>query len=331
MNLRTLHILILLAVLSGCDTNNRLKDSTDALGSVRSESVRGPVTLIVEITPDVVRLSDEPTLTVTIKSEPGVEIKKPPFGKSVGEFLIRNFHEPPPTTDGKSNVTQQVYTLEPTRAGTLTIAPIGVRFQDDRTAGDGDEHIVESEAVQVEVHTIVGNSAPSLTDLKPSIGPRQLPSAGPPGWLWMAGGLVAAVISTALIWWRQRQQRTVKEPPLTPRQLAQLELDRIISRRLSETDVKEFYIELTGVVRRYIERSTGVRAPEQTTEEFLREIVTNSVFTDDEQYRFQQFLESADLVKFAGHRPVRDDMDASISRAREFTQQGSCQPEETAE
>jgi len=298
---------------------------------VRSDSVRGPVTLIVEISPDVVRLSDEPTLTVTIKSEPGVEIIKPPFGESVGEFLVRNFHEPLPTTDGKANVTRQVYTLEPTRAGTLTIAPIAVRFQDNRTDGDGEEHVVESEALQVEVHTIVGESAPSLADLKPSIGPIQLPSTSPPTWLWMATGLVAA-ISAALIWWRrQRRRRTSKELLLTPQQLARLELDRIISRRLSETDVKEFYVELTGVVRVYIERSTGIRAPEQTTEEFLREIVTNSVFTDDEQRRLQQFLESADLVKFAGHRPAREDIDASIKRAREFTQRDSGRSEETVE
>ena len=84
-------------------------------------------------------------------------------------------------------------------------------------------------------------------------------------------------------------------------------------------------------MRRYIERSTGVRAPEQTTEEFLREIVTNSAFTDEEQRRLQQFLESADLVKFAGHQPAQEDMDASIKGAREFTQRNSGQPEETAE
>ena len=33
-----------------------------------------------------------------------------------------------------------------------------------------------------------------------------------------------------------------------------------------------YYMELTAVVRRYIERTTGVRAPEQTTEEFLHEV-----------------------------------------------------------
>jgi len=41
---------------------------------------------------------------------------------------------------------------------------------------------------------------------------------------------------------------------------------------LMETDVKVYFVELTAIVRRYIERTTGIRAPEQTTEEFLCEI-----------------------------------------------------------
>ena len=36
--------------------------------------------------------------------------------------------------------------------------------------------------------------------------------------------------------------------------------------------VKEFYLRLTGIVRQYVEDTTGIRAPEQTTEEFLRDM-----------------------------------------------------------
>ena len=320
MNLRSLHILIWLALVTGCDRNVAPKDQNAGNDSVRSETIRGPVTLIVEVTPGVIRLSDEPTLTLTIKAESGVAITKPPFGESVGEFLIRDYHEPLPTAEGQVEVTRQIYTLEPTRAGTLTISPIAVRFQDNRTGGDGDEHIVESEAVQVEVSTIVGEAAPSLSDLKPPVGPVELPSRGPPALVWIVTGIAAGVIGIAIWLVLRRRRQASQEPPLTPRQLARLELEQIISRRLAETDVKEFYVEVTGVVRRYIERSTGVRAPEQTTEEFLREILSKSVFSDDEQRRLQQFLESADLVKFAGHRPASEDMGASIERAREFTQ-----------
>ena len=136
--------------------------------------------------------------------------------------------------------------------------------------------------------------------------------------------------AAAAFWWRrQRRQPEFTEQQLSPRQLAELEINQIVERRLAETDVKAFYAEVTGVVRRYIERSTGVKAPEQTTEEFLREILDRDLFSDIEQRQLRQFLESADLVKFAGHQPETTDIDRSIDRAREFTQREKV-PEEAS-
>ena len=67
------------------------------------------------------------------------------------------------------------------------------------------------------------------------------------------------------------------------------------------------------IVRRYIERSTGVRAPEQTTEEFLREVNDNNLFPHETNARLGAFLESADLVKFAGYQP---DAGSALNKAR---------------
>ena len=43
------------------------------------------------------------------------------------------------------------------------------------------------------------------------------------------------------------------------------ELHQLSHSGLADSDVKRFYVELTAIVRRYIERTTGIRAPEQTT------------------------------------------------------------------
>ncbi len=316
MSARTLFLLSLFLLASGCGRQPAPTVTPSDNSAVRSEKVLGPVSLTVELSSGSIRLSDEPELTLTIRVEPGAEVVKPPFGESIGEFLIRDFHEPLPRMDGDVEILRQIYTLEPTHAGTLTIAPIAVAFRD---AGESDERVIESEALSVEVSTVVGDTAPSLADLKPPADPIELPSEGPPFRLW--GPLVGVLLAVGgLVWYRKRRRALIKEPPPTPRELAQLELDQIIKRRLAETDVKVFYVELTGVVRRYIERSTGVRAPEQTTEEFLRETLKKTLFEDAEQRRLQQFLESADLVKFAGHQPAEGDVDVSIQRAREFTQ-----------
>jgi hypothetical protein len=82
--------------------------------------------------------------------------------------------------------------------------------------------------------------------------------------------------------------------------------------------VKRFYVELTAVVRRYIERTTGLHAPEQTTEEFLREAGAGDVIARDERQRLKDFLEAADLVKFAAHQPLSQDIEEAFRRARTF-------------
>ena len=66
------------------------------------------------------RLSDEPTLTLEIDySARESPSSKPEFGSALGEFVIRDFREPLPRVEGDRQVLQQIYTLEPTRAGKI--------------------------------------------------------------------------------------------------------------------------------------------------------------------------------------------------------------------
>ena len=311
-------------VLSGCTT----ADESDSAKTQSASKVaeRGPVKVIVEVDPARPALSDEPTLTLTIDHETGVTVEKPPFGESLGEFLIRDFREPLPETRGEREIVRQVYTLEPTIAGTLTVAPIAVRFQD----AAGDDHVIETEPLSIEVTTIVGDEAPSLDNLRPATGPMELPREpiSASTWLILGGILTAIAALVAWLWYRSLRPELVIPP--TPEELAAQELRTLVDRKLSETDIKEFYVELTGVVRRYIERTKDVAAPEQTTDEFLREITSRSDFTLDERQRLREFLESADLVKYAGSRPDGNAVEQSLERARGFIQTPRSAPEVAA-
>ena len=327
-------IAVLLTLLTvGCDSQNAPADAESARTGdavLKTEVERGPVKFTLEVSPKEPRLSDEPTLTLTIRSDAGVRVEKPPFGQAMGDFVIRDFHEPMSDVDDGAEVIRQVYALEPTRAGKLTIAPIAIRFHDERADGDQQEHTIQSEALTVEVSSIFGEDVPSLADLRPAADPVELPVNYVTNWLWI-GVVAGALLAAAIVVWRIRSGRAVSERQLTPQELAQLELGQIVENRLAESDVKAFYVELTAVVRRYIERSTGVNAPEQTTEEFLRQIVDDAIFADEEQLRLKGFLEAADLVKFAAFEPQTSDIDSSIERARNFIQlQRETSPEAAA-
>ncbi|MEE3370762.1 MAG: hypothetical protein VX346_15590 [Planctomycetota bacterium] len=284
--------------------------------AVVSRVERGPVRFDVSLRPGAPRLSDEPVLTLTIRAAAGVEIEKPPFGEAVGDFLVRDFHEPLPQKQGEVTVLRQQYTLEPMRAGTLAIDPITIKFIDRRTTGTPSRHQIQSEDLAVEVSTVLGDDAPSLSGLRPAASPVALPP--PPSRRLVWGGLAAVALGTlaaTAFWWRKRK---VDEPELSPAELAWLELERLVAADLAVADIKAYYSELTGVVRRFIERSTGIRAPEQTTEEFLRAIARDQSFSAPSSQRLAAFLQAADLVKFAGYQPASHDIEESFRRAQQF-------------
>ena len=112
--------------------------------------------------------------------------------------------------------------------------------------------------------------------------------------------------------------RKVKEHRMSPIERAWVELDRLLKKGLpGRGRYKDFYVELTMVVRRYIQRKYGIKAPHLTTEEFLRsdriiELANNRI--DD----LRSFLESADMVKFAGVEATPEMADEATDSARGY-------------
>lgn len=135
------------------------------------------------------------------------------------------------------------------------------------------------------------------------------------GWVALAvlcaGGLLAGA------WTLVRYvTRRVKEHRMSPIERAWVELDRLLKKGLpGRGRYKDFYVELTMVVRRYVQRKYGIRAPHLTTDEFLSEFRDAGRGKCDD---LAKFLESADLVKFAGVEATPDMADGATESARTY-------------
>ena len=130
------------------------------------------------------------------------------------------------------------------------------------------------------------------------------------GWIGLAILAVLAILVT-LVWLVRYIARRVKEHRMSPIERAWVELDRLLKKGLpGRGRYKDFYVELTMVVRRYIQRKYGIKAPHMTTEEFLR-----AAKPSDE---LRKFLESADMVKFAGVEATPEMADDATDSARAY-------------
>ncbi|NLC80921.1 MAG: hypothetical protein GX748_07030, partial [Lentisphaerae bacterium] len=137
--------------------------------------------------------------------------------------------------------------------------------------------------------------------------------------LWVVAALGGLAALAAALFGLTRLSRRVREFRMSPVERAMAELQRLLGRNLPARGLyKEFYIELTIVVRRYIERTRGIRAPEQTTQEFLAAAAGHPSFTPEILAQLTAFLESADLVKFAGQEATPAMTDAATANAQAY-------------
>jgi hypothetical protein len=149
-----------------------------------------------------------------------------------------------------------------------------------------------------------------------------------PAWIYPAFKTVAlwalafagAAGALYLLWWLSRRiQKAIRLRRMSPRERALYELSELLAQDLiARQKIKEFYLELTMIVRHYIERAHAIRAPEQTTEEFLAAVTRKPVFTREVVIKLKTFLQTSDLVKFAAYRPERQIIDQTISTARDY-------------
>ena len=140
----------------------------------------------------------------------------------------------------------------------------------------------------------------------------------PHGWLWLAL-LGSALLILLLFWWFKRRKPVVAIPVIPPFSPLEIALAALQKLKAANLPVEKFYTQLSDIVRQFIEGRYGLRAPERTTEEFLAEARL------PEQYMvlLQTFLQEADLVKFARHRPGADDMARALSAAEKFVRESA--------
>jgi len=134
-----------------------------------------------------------------------------------------------------------------------------------------------------------------------------------------AWGALAAAAAFGLYLLLRHLARRVREHMMSPIERAWAELDRLLKKSLPERGrYKDFYVELTMVVRRYVQRKYGVKAPHMTTEEFLGEIRREGGGRFGDTASLGRFLESADMVKFAGVEATAEMADGATANAREY-------------
>lgn len=248
---------------------------------------------------DAERLSYETPLVATleIRSKATETVTVPDLRKALRGFTVVESFDAGRTEAAGEALTRHRLRLTPGGEGPWKLMPFVFRVRNDRTG-------TVTEALTRAV------TFPEPLPLPLASGEAECvlePEWVAPGWrtllqwgLYILGGLGALGVLIAAGFGVKRLRRTLHERTLAPEVRARLELDRLLGQGLLTRGlIKRFYTELTGVVRRYFERSYDLRVTRQTTQEFLSVMAADPRFEADARQKLAEFLESADRIKFA--------------------------------
>jgi len=129
---------------------------------------------------------------------------------------------------------------------------------------------------------------------------------------------ILLLVGTVLYFALKRTEKTellTSESLLSPYKEALRNLDVLDKKLLWQNNkIKEYYSELTHVLRNYIERELHVPAMETTTNGLIETLSdfseSNSIITDKETIKkLESLLKQADLVKFAKSKPMAHEIE----------------------
>lgn len=298
--------------------------------SIVSESQRlvetisddGQIRAAWNVSPANPQLSDTILLTLEIEADSTLHVEMPVFGSMLGELEIVQNTEQTTNITPNRETKQLVLQVIPQHDGKTPIWQTTIHYTDQRKELQGKSYSLTVPATELEIKSTVTPESASLDNISASPDIFEFHSIH---FLWIILAVIVVVLVIALfllIRFLRKPATAASESHLTPQEIALQRLALLLDSRLHEMDVKNFFVELTGIVRWYIEQQTNLRAPELTTEEFLHEITQQwehrSALPPELRDRLRLFLESADMVKFARFQPSHDETMLGVRRAEEF-------------
>ena len=151
-------------------------------------------------------------------------------------------------------------------------------------------------------------------------------------WDWLKDHWVIVVIVLAIIlialgifYYIKNKPKTVEQVEAarvyTIDEIAIIKLNELNDKKLwQQGDIKLYHIELTEILRDYLEKRYQIQAHEQTTDEIFAAL-KNKGLTKESSNILLQILQLADLVKFAKQQPTAYENEQSMENAIIFIQQ----------
>jgi hypothetical protein len=272
-----------------------------------------------EVDKATITIGDRIIYTLIIKSDPEIKLDPIPMGSNLGAFEIKDYKSFPPEKDKQGKViNRSEYNITTFTTGEYVIPPIEITYTDAK----GEKKSISSERIFITVKS-VGSSQAEMEDIRGLKPPIDIKAGNKILYIVLII-IIAAGVST---WFYIRSKAKALKIPQLPEELkkpawevALYELEKLKqSDLLKKKLIKQFYINLSEIIRKYIQRRFQIVALDRTTPEIkqeLKEIKIDSRINE----QINNFLQDCDLVKFAKFIPKAEKTDDHLKQATEIVE-----------
>ncbi len=201
---------------------------------------------------------------------------------------------------------------------------------------NGDTFLTDPLTLNVIQPFEIDTAANAITDIKP-IYRAPIWWWGIIRWILLGLGIIALGIGIYFLvkYIKANQKQADEAEKINPELLRPAEevalekLDKIKAEKIwQQGRLKDYYTELTDVVREYIARRFEITAEEKTSDEILRELKPILMEQKELYTRLKDMLRLADLVKFAKWNALPDENEISLLSAYQFVRETTPIPAE---
>ncbi len=285
---------------------------------IDKEYSRGPLTAHVRVNKAKINIAQTILLELEAAIEPGYELKMPTVEKVLENFGIVDWDNLGDKLDENNNVLKRYrYRLEPFLSGTYPIPAFTFEFYDVNSTEDK-KYELATEPIDIEVASLLGEQKAELkiADIE---GVVEMPAKASYWWIWAL--CIVAIAAGVVTWFILRRKKTKEIIRIfkPAHEIAYNRLRALVGQKLVEAGkIKEFYEQISDILRHYIEHRFDLHAPERTTEEFLAELPATNVLSEADQERLAEFLTHCDLVKFAKYNPTSEQIQKTFDLVKNF-------------
>jgi len=288
-----------------------------ALAAVLLLTATAPIAAQSRIQSDVdttlVTVGDRITLTVRVAHPADASVVWPD-SVDLSPFEVLGARLEPTATEGRGAVSTAVFSIAAFELGEVEIPS----FEVSVLSANGETEALATDRFGVEV-TSVGSD--ETGDIRGIRGPMSIAVSA----LWLAfWALLFMLLGAAgfALYRRWRRRRGSVEhvvrgpPPRAPHEVALEALDALeASPLLARGEVKEYHVQASDILRRYVEAVFGVPALEMTTWEVIAGLEREDA-PGEARAELRRFLDQCDLVKFAKVRPEADTARSTVALGR---------------